>query len=410
MDNTTFGNDVPTLPHWTGPSRAIVQVQAILFASLVASLLSAFLAVLGKQWLNSYDSVDVRGSAIHRGRNRQKKLDNIIAWRFHYVLEALPLMLQAALLLLGCALVRYLWEINIAVASVILGITSLGFIFYLSIVVAGTVSESCPYKTHGARILRFILRIPSKTRITGQQAIELDLRCITWILHTSLDKDVHWLTSNYLATVPEFPYREPTQILDCFRILASCINVRACAADVAEELGQLVAAASRGFFSNFRHLSLIDHSPHRIEDLRQLYHMNFDSHPDMDSPDLPFRYTTITLHTLFNQDLGLRTVQWNYGTPSALEHVLLARRIAKAAQDGYKQSRKLRRWTLRFAFYSLSLDPQPPAFVIANSLNIIMCDLGFDLWAATSVYDQYVHSDPNVTTSIILTRNQPNNR
>ena len=49
IDNTTFGNDVPALPQWTGPPRMIVDVQAILFASLAASLLSAFLAMLGKQ-------------------------------------------------------------------------------------------------------------------------------------------------------------------------------------------------------------------------------------------------------------------------------------------------------------------------------------------------------------------------
>ncbi|KAF9778946.1 hypothetical protein BJ322DRAFT_980410, partial [Thelephora terrestris] len=50
IDNTTFGNDVPSLPQWTGPPSNIVQVQAILYASLVISLLAAFLAMLGKQW------------------------------------------------------------------------------------------------------------------------------------------------------------------------------------------------------------------------------------------------------------------------------------------------------------------------------------------------------------------------
>lgn len=62
IDNTTFGDDIPTLPRWTGPPDAIVQVQAILFASLVASLFAALLAMLGKQWLNAYDSSDRRPS------------------------------------------------------------------------------------------------------------------------------------------------------------------------------------------------------------------------------------------------------------------------------------------------------------------------------------------------------------
>src|SRR6266478_4739959 len=61
VDNTTFGDDVPTIPQpWTGPPHVMVQVQAILFASLAASLLSSLLAMLGKQWLNRYASVEMR--------------------------------------------------------------------------------------------------------------------------------------------------------------------------------------------------------------------------------------------------------------------------------------------------------------------------------------------------------------
>ena len=157
MNNTTFGNDIPTIPQpWTGPPRAIVQVQAILYASLAASLFSAFLAMLGKQWLNRYASVDMRGLATERSQNRQRKLDGINNWYFNQVMELLPLMLQAALLLLGCALSRYLWEIDTTVTSVVLGITLFGILFYLFIIITGTVFVSCPYQTPGAHILRHI--------------------------------------------------------------------------------------------------------------------------------------------------------------------------------------------------------------------------------------------------------------
>ena len=134
----------------------MVYVQAILFASLAVSLLSAFLAMLGKQWLNRYASADMRGSAVERCQNRQRKLDGIVAWYFDYVMEALPLMLQAALLLLGCALSRYLWDISIAVASVVVGVTLSGAVSYFFIIVAGAVSENCPYQTPGSRILRYL--------------------------------------------------------------------------------------------------------------------------------------------------------------------------------------------------------------------------------------------------------------
>ena len=156
MDNTAFGGQVPTVPQWTGPPRTVVQVQAILLASLSISLLSAFLAMLGKQWLNRCTPINMRGTIIERSQYRQRKLDGIANWYFDHVMESLPLMLQAALLLLGCALSRYLWEINTTVASVVLGVTSFGVLFYLFIVIAGAASANCPYQTPGADFLRHI--------------------------------------------------------------------------------------------------------------------------------------------------------------------------------------------------------------------------------------------------------------
>ena len=112
--------------------------------------------MLGKQWLNRYESTDMRGSAIERSHSRQQKLGGVVAWYFDHLMESLPLMLQAALFLLGCALTRYLWEIDITIALVVLSVTSLGVTFYLFIVIAGTASEWCPYQTPFAHIFRHI--------------------------------------------------------------------------------------------------------------------------------------------------------------------------------------------------------------------------------------------------------------
>ena len=112
--------------------------------------------MLGKQWLNRYASTDMRGSAIERSQNRQRKLDGIVGWYFDPMMESLPLMLQVALLLLGCALSRYLWEVSDTITSVVIGVTSLGLLFYLFIFAAGTVWESCPYQTPGSTLLRYM--------------------------------------------------------------------------------------------------------------------------------------------------------------------------------------------------------------------------------------------------------------
>ena len=157
VDNST-GDNVPMPPQWSGPPPSAVHVQAILYASLVISLFCAFLAMLGKQWLNRYASIEMRGSAIQRSQHRQRKFDGTANWRFEFVMESLPLMLQGALFLLGCALSLYLWKVDVTIASVVLGVTMFGVFFYTFIVVAGTASESCPYQTPLARILRHFSR------------------------------------------------------------------------------------------------------------------------------------------------------------------------------------------------------------------------------------------------------------
>jgi hypothetical protein len=156
INNSTFGGDVPTLPEWAGPPLSLVNFQAILFASLIVSLLSAFLAMLGKQWLSLYASADMRGSAVERSHNRQRKLDGIVAWYFDHVMESLPLMLQASLLFLCAALTLYLQSRNAIIALVVLCITSFGVAFYLFIAVAGAAFENCPYQTPASHILHYL--------------------------------------------------------------------------------------------------------------------------------------------------------------------------------------------------------------------------------------------------------------
>ncbi|KAF9642693.1 hypothetical protein BDM02DRAFT_1973732 [Thelephora ganbajun] len=204
VDNTTFGGDVPDLPQWTGPPRTIIQVQTVLYASLFASLLSAFLAMLGKQWLNRYASTDMRGSAIERSQNRQRKLDGIVVWYFDHVMESLPVMLQIALLLLGCALSRYLWEIDTTVASVVIGVTSFGVLFYLFIVFAGAASDACPYQTPGANVIRSFLGLLRSPHVPHVESSMLYYAFVNYWRHT------YWSSpSDVIKRILAYPFILP---------------------------------------------------------------------------------------------------------------------------------------------------------------------------------------------------------
>ena len=124
-----------------------------MYASLLTSLLAAFVAMLGKQWLNRYLR-NSGGSMIERCGDRQRKCDGLEKWPLHFFIEGLPVMLQASLLLLACGLCRYIWSINTSVACTLIGLTTLGVGFYVVIVIAGMSSYACPFQTPASGILR----------------------------------------------------------------------------------------------------------------------------------------------------------------------------------------------------------------------------------------------------------------
>ena len=117
------------------------------------SLLAAFVAMLGKQWLNRYMR-HAGGSMIERCGDRQRKCDGLQRWPFRLFIESLPVMLQIALLLLACGLCKHMTSINTSVANTLITLTGLGVLFYVGVVIAGASSYDCPLQTPGSALLR----------------------------------------------------------------------------------------------------------------------------------------------------------------------------------------------------------------------------------------------------------------
>ena len=154
LNHSAIPNEVLAVPTaQENPPSEIVTVNCLLFASLLMSLLAAFVAMLGKQWLNRYLGRK-GGSMIDRCGERQRKFDGLQRWRFYFIIESLPVMLQIALLLLACGLCRYLFTINTPVACTLIALTGLGVLFYLVVVIAGASSRDCPFQTPASIRLR----------------------------------------------------------------------------------------------------------------------------------------------------------------------------------------------------------------------------------------------------------------
>ncbi|KAJ7191261.1 hypothetical protein GGX14DRAFT_481678, partial [Mycena pura] len=124
----------------------VVIAQSFLYFSLFSTLLAALLAVLAKQ-----------GSIEHRGLERQRKVDGLQRWKFDFVMQIFPLLLQTSLLLFAAALSIYLWTINHVIAVISIGLTSLGVILYILMVLSAMISRDSPYQTSLTAILISII-------------------------------------------------------------------------------------------------------------------------------------------------------------------------------------------------------------------------------------------------------------
>ncbi|KAL0958140.1 hypothetical protein HGRIS_000307 [Hohenbuehelia grisea] len=177
LNHSAFPESSPVLPIWTGPPSITVWTQSILYASLSSSLLAAFGAVLGKQWLNYYAKVDERGSIEARSLNRQQKLAGVERWHFRQVIDVLPLLLQLSLLLFGIGIAAFIWDRHHIVGGVVIAAVGLGVLFYTTIVISSLVSRFCPFQTPMGIFIRWMIEF-SQARVM--------LRAVNSFLHLSL--------------------------------------------------------------------------------------------------------------------------------------------------------------------------------------------------------------------------------
>ncbi|KAJ7244260.1 hypothetical protein C8J57DRAFT_1681059 [Mycena rebaudengoi] len=141
-----------------GTTTTVIIVQSLLYASLFSTLLAALLAVLGKQWLMNYDAAGSRGTLAERGLERQRKYDGLQKWKFTLIMEMFPLLLQLALLLFSAALSVYLSTISCPIAIIVIALTSLGTLAYISLLASAAVYPDSPFQTPLASVLRRLVR------------------------------------------------------------------------------------------------------------------------------------------------------------------------------------------------------------------------------------------------------------
>ena len=207
------------------------------------------------------------------------------------------------------------------------------------------------------------------------QPTALDLKCISWMLQTSLDKDVHLSALKHLYTMIPLANFDPALVVDCFNIFISCINVSQGRAVIVEGLEQLMEVSAMCFICAFHQLLVMDPTSSVIEDVRQYHRKVFPVHTD--TRGLLWYWPMVRVFRLFHYyciSLDNFRLSTQYLIP-------IAQAAAEAAQIEYQrlQHRKVPRRILYFALCTLSMDPPPPTPTTANCLLIIAIDLGCNI-------------------------------
>jgi Family of unknown function (DUF6535) len=170
VENGTFPEQQAALPIWTGPSHTVVWIQFLAYTSLSTSLVTAFGAVLAKQWLGHFKTSRFGRGALHeRCMQRQQKLDGLEAWYFNAILATLPVFLQLSLVFFGIALAASLWTQQHTVPRIIMATAAFGTVFYIYTLVVSLKWPDCPFQTPVSTLLRYFIRLTVAYRSKGRK-------------------------------------------------------------------------------------------------------------------------------------------------------------------------------------------------------------------------------------------------
>jgi len=120
-------------------------VNGLWFAALACSLSTALISMLAKQWLRAY-TPHTSGSSRQRARQRQGRYMQLASWQVLAFINALPLLLHAALLLFFAGILVLLWSLDLAITIATWVIVTFAYTFYFASIWLPIFYPDCPYQ------------------------------------------------------------------------------------------------------------------------------------------------------------------------------------------------------------------------------------------------------------------------
>ncbi|KAJ6459856.1 hypothetical protein C8R45DRAFT_1030021, partial [Mycena sanguinolenta] len=143
--NRTFAVEVP--PPFV-PTAGSLWCNALWFISLSLSLTCALLATLVEQWSREFlHKTDMRPSPLRRARVFSFLYLGLKKFRMHAIVDLIPFLLHASLLLFFAGLVAFLLSVNRLMMYPMCIILSVFLIVYTVLTILPVICLDCPYRT-----------------------------------------------------------------------------------------------------------------------------------------------------------------------------------------------------------------------------------------------------------------------
>jgi hypothetical protein len=151
MQNSWNGSSLAQLVALSAPvtySSSKIWMQVLTYTSLTFSLLAAFGAVLGKQWLNHYKTNHFDGGRLKQQcQQRHCKFQKLEEQYFEHVLQSFPVLLQISLILFILSLAAATWMQHWIVSLFIIIPTACSFILFVFTIMASLKNPDSPFQS-----------------------------------------------------------------------------------------------------------------------------------------------------------------------------------------------------------------------------------------------------------------------
>ncbi|KAG8903859.1 hypothetical protein FRC00_014417, partial [Tulasnella sp. 408] len=159
-NQTGLTDDDLKAPDFTASDEAI-RLARLFSVSLTLTLLAAFGAMVGKQWMIYYSRGSQGGPSEGESRMLQKKLSGVNRCGLRLLVElALPSLLQIALFVFSVGVISYLQTLNDKVAWINAILAWIGVAAFGITVIHAVWDPYCPFQTPISQFLWFVISLP----------------------------------------------------------------------------------------------------------------------------------------------------------------------------------------------------------------------------------------------------------